>query len=87
MFRLCTDMVPMGLVPVATVAEFLGVEPEQVIAWCKAGTMRAQKHTGEYWVRVDSLGRFVEASRWVLAADPTGTPVTRIVPTQGAGVV
>lgn len=77
MLTLCANsrMVPMGLLPVPDVARALRVYEVQVVEWCRNGVLRAEKHRGTWWVRVDVLTDFIEHSSWVMVAAPNGDPV------------
>lgn len=76
MLTLCANSkyVPMGLVPCREVAAALGVFPEQVSHWIKAGNLRAEKHGGTWWVRIDTLTDFISRSKWMLV-EPAPAPV------------
>lgn len=72
MLTLCANskLVPMGLLRLPEVAQSLGVLEAQVAQWCRSGAMKAEKHGGSWWVRVDDFTRFVEGSKWILVEPP-----------------
>jgi hypothetical protein len=63
--------VPIALIPLASVADTLGVSVEQAALWCERGQLPATGHLGHWWVSVADLTRFVERSTWQLVAPPS----------------
>ena len=66
--------IPEALIPIASVVDVLGVDAEQVNAWCSSGKLRAVGYLGCWWVSVGDLTDFVERSSWSFVAPPPDKP-------------
>jgi hypothetical protein len=62
--------VPAALIPLAAVADVVGVDIGQAAAWCESGQLTATSHLGHWWVSVGDLSAFVERSTWKLVGPP-----------------
>lgn len=61
-------IIPVALIPIASVAKVLGVSAEEATSWCESRHLLATLHLGHWWVSVADLTDFVERSTWKLVA-------------------
>lgn len=64
-------VMPLALIPISSVAFFLGVSVEQAAAWCDSGQLHGTRHEGHWWVSSFDLTQFVQDAKWQLVEPPS----------------